>query len=61
MKGEIIIVTLFIRCRKELKERIRLFSKEEGISINKMVIKLLELGILKYIEGGMRKNENDIK
>jgi len=55
------MVTLFIRCRKELKNRIILFSKEEGMTINKMAIKLIELGILSYIKGGMKNNEDDIK
>lgn len=54
-----IIVTLFLRCVKELKEQIKLLAKQEGISINKMAIKLIELGLILYFKGGKVKNEND--
>ena len=53
-----IIVTIFIRCLKDLKDQIRLLAKQEGISINKMVIKLIELGLILYFKGGMIKDEN---
>lgn len=55
-----IIVTLFLRCVKELKEQIKLLAKQEGISINKMAIKLIELGLILYFKGGKIKDENDI-
>lgn len=54
-----IIVTLFLRCVKELKEQIKLLAKQEGISINKMAIKLIELGLILYFKGGKIKDEND--
>lgn len=50
-----------LRLRIELFERIKLFSKEEKISINKMIIKLIEIGILTYIKGGVNLYEDDIK
>lgn len=61
MKGKVvkIIVTLFLRCIKELKEQIKLLAKQEGISINKMAIKLIELGLILYFKGGKIKDEND--
>lgn len=55
-----IIVILFLRIREELKARIKFFADEEKISINKMAIKLIELGILNYVKGGMIENEDDI-
>lgn len=55
-----IIVILFLRIREELKARIKFFADEEKISINKMAIKLIELGILNYVKGGMIDNEDDI-
>lgn len=48
-----------MRCLKDLKDQIRLLAKQEGISINKMVIKLVELGLILYFKGGMIKNEDD--
>ena len=54
-----IIVILFLRIREELKTRIKFFADEEKISVNKMAIKLLELGILNYVKGGMIQNEDD--
>lgn len=54
-----IIVALFLRCVKELKEQIKLLAKQEGISINKMAIKLIELGLILYFKGGKIKDEND--
>ncbi len=50
-----------LRFRIELFERIKLFSKEEKVSINKMIIKLIEIGILVYIKGGVNLYEDDIK
>ena len=50
-----------LRLRIELFERIKLFSKEEKVSINKMIIKLIEIGILAYIKGGVNLYEDDIK
>lgn len=54
-----IIVTLFLRCVKDLKDQIKLLAKQEGISINKMTIKLIELGLILYFKGGKIKDEND--
>jgi len=34
---------------------------QEGISINKMFIRFIELGIIIYLKGGMIENENDTK
>lgn len=49
-----------LRMRSELYERIKLFSKQENISINKMIIKLISIGMITYLKGGMN-NENVIK
>ena len=43
----------------ELFDRVKLLSKQEGISINKMYIKLIELGIIVYLKGEMIKDEDD--
>lgn len=50
-----------LRLRIELFERVKLFSKEEKISINKMIVKLIEIGIITYIKGGVNLYEDDIK
>lgn len=50
-----------IRMRLELFERVKFFSKEEKISINKMLIKLIEIGIITYIKGGVGLYENNSK
>ncbi|MBE6150512.1 MAG: hypothetical protein E7162_01670 [Firmicutes bacterium] len=50
-----------LRLRIELFERIKLFSKEEKTSINKMIIKLIEIGIITYIRRGVNLYEDDIK
>jgi len=57
---------VFIKCfllrhNKDLFDRVKLFAKQEGISINKMFIRLIELGIIIYLKGGMIENENDNK
>ncbi len=39
-----------IRVNIMLKERIKMFAKERGISINEMCIELLESGILNILE-----------
>lgn len=57
---------VFIKCfllrhNKDLFDRVKLFAKQEGISINKMFIRFIELGIIIYLKGGMIKNENDTK
>lgn len=39
-----------IRVNVMLKERIKMFAKERGISINEMCIELLESGILNILE-----------
>ena len=37
----------------EIYERIKLFAKQENISINKMIIKLISIGMITYLKGGM--------
>ena len=54
-----IIVILFLRIREELKVRIKFFAEQEKISINKMAIKLIDLGLIQYVKGGMIKNEDE--
>lgn len=49
-----------LRIRSEIYERIKLFAKQENISINKMMIKLISIGMITYLKGGM-SNENVIK
>lgn len=49
-----------LRIRSEIYERIKLFAKQENISINKMIIKLISIGMITYLKGGM-SNENVIK
>ena len=39
-----------IRCNERLKNRIVMLAKERGISMNKMSIYLLEIGIYKLLE-----------
>ena len=41
---------LKIRCDERLSDRIKLLAKDRGISINKMAIYLLEVGILQLAE-----------
>ena len=48
-----------LRLRLELFERIKLFAKQENTSINKMTIKLIEIGIINYLKGGMKLYEDD--
>ena len=54
-----IIVILFLRIREELKARIKFFAEQEKISINKMAIKLIDLGLIQYVKGGLIKNEDE--
>lgn len=46
-----------LRIRSEVYDRIRLFAKQENISINKMIIKLISIGMITYLKGEMC-NEN---
>lgn len=46
-----------LRIQTDIYERIKLFSKQENTSINKMMIKLLTIGMISYLKGGM-ENEN---
>lgn len=46
-----------LRIRSNLYNRVKLFAKEEKISTNKMIIKLITIGMLAYLKGGM-ENEN---
>ena len=39
-----------IRCDEELVEMIKLMAKSRGVSMNKMLIRLLEVGYLKTYE-----------
>jgi len=57
----IIIKCFLLRHNKELFERVKLLAMQEGISINKMFIRFIELGIIIYLKGGMIENENDTK
>lgn len=41
---------LKIRCEQRIVDRIKLLAKERGISMNKMSIYLLEIGLLKIAE-----------
>lgn len=45
-----IMAEIRIRVNVMLKERIKMFAKERGISINEMCIELLESGILNILE-----------
>ena len=45
-KGGIKIKRYLLRLRIELFEKIKLEAKQEKISINKMIIKLLEMGLI---------------
>jgi predicted HicB family RNase H-like nuclease len=38
-----------LRFRNELYERVKLMAKEYNLSINKMIIKLIEIGYLKML------------
>jgi len=59
---ELIVIKCFLlRHNKDLFERVKLLAMQEGISINKMFIRLIELGIIIYLKGGMIENENDTK
>ena len=57
----IFIGNYLIRTSKDLLDRVRLLAKQEGISINKMLIKLIEIGIVIYLKGGMNIDENVYK
>lgn len=57
----VFIKSFLLRHNKDLFDRVKLFAKQEGISINKMFIRLIELGIIIYLKGGMIENENDTK
>lgn len=46
-----------LRFRTELKERVKTEAKIRNISLNKMLIELISLGLIKLYEGGMN-NEN---
>lgn len=54
-----------LRLRIELYEKIQLVAKQENISINKMIIKLLEIGLIfllknEFVIDERRNNENKI-
>ena len=48
-----------LRLRNNLYNRIRFFAKEENISINKMIIKLITIGMITYLKGGMGNDNID--
>ena len=60
-KEMIIIKCFLLRHNRDLFERVKLLAVQEGISINKMFVRLIELGIIIYLKGGMIENENDNK
>lgn len=51
-----------LRYKKELHERISLLAKQEKISRNKMIIKLIEIGLIYYLKNeiiGKKKNKEE--
>lgn len=50
-----------LRLRTDLYERIRLVAKQSNLSINKMIIELIEIGFISYLKGGMINSENIFK
>ena len=50
------MIAFLLRYKKELNERISLLAKQEKISRNKMIIKLIEIGLIYYL-----KNEIIVK
>ena len=51
-----------LRYKKELNERISLLAKQEKISGNKMIIKLIEIGLIYYLKNEimiMNSNNRD--
>ena len=50
-----IIKRFHINLRLELFERVKLLAKEYNLSINKMMIKLIEIGYLKMIGDGINE------
>ena len=50
-----------LRTNKQLLDRVKLLAKQERISINKMLIKLIEIGMIKYLKGGMKLDENVVE
>lgn len=65
IKGGIKIKKYLLRLRIELYEKIQLVAKQEKISTNKMMIKLLEIGLIfllknEFVIDERRSNENKI-
>jgi len=54
----IFIGNYLLRTNKELLDRVKLAAKHERLSINKMLIKLIEIGLIVYYGGGKISNEN---
>lgn len=50
-----------LRTNKQLLDRVKLLAKQERISINKMLIKLIEIGMIKYLKGGIKLDENVVE
>ena len=44
------MIAFLLRYKKELNERISLLAKQEKISRNKMIIKLIEIGLIYYLK-----------
>ena len=50
-----------LRTNKQLLDRVKLLAKQERISINKMLIKLIEIGMIIYLKGGIKLDENVVE
>lgn len=44
------MISFLLRYKKELNERISVLAKQEKISRNKMIIKLIEIGLIYYLK-----------
>lgn len=44
------MISFLLRYKKELNERISVLAKQEKISRNKMIIKLIEIGLVYYLK-----------
>lgn len=45
-----------LRLRTDLYERVRLVAKQSNLSINKMIIELIEIGFISYLKDSYNKN-----
>ena len=56
------MIAFLLRYKKELNERISLLAKQEKISRNKMIIKLIEIGLIYYLKNEIivvKKNKEE--